>query len=116
MRWLSVDPKKRNGKPVQATEAAINMILSDRKQVALLSRRLSDVSWWMQCFAQHIGWRANRENDVTGHFWVSRFCHDLITGEAPLLACMIDVDLNQYSRRYGEQARRVRFRRNQTKN
>ena len=94
VRWLSIDPKKRNGKPVQPTEAGINTILSDSKQVALLRRRLSDVSWWMRCFAQHISWRANREDDVTGHFWESRFCHEVITDQASLLACMIYVDLN----------------------
>ena len=68
VRWLSIDLKKRNGKPVQPTEADINTILNDREQVALLRLRLSDVSWWMRCFAQHISWRANREDDVTGHF------------------------------------------------
>ena len=94
VRWLSIDPKKRNGKPVQPTEAGINTILSDSKRVALLRRRLSDVSWWMRCFAQHISWRANREDDVTGHFWESRFCHEVITDQASLLACMIYVDLN----------------------
>ena len=94
IRWLSIDPKKRNGKPVQPTEAEINRILNDSKQVALLRRRLSDVSWWMRCFAQHISWRANREDDVTGHFWESRFCHEVITDQASLLACMIYVDLN----------------------
>ena len=94
VRWLSIDPKKRNGKPVQPTEADINTILNDREQVASLRRRLSDVSWWMRCFAQHISWRANREDDVTGHCRESRFCHDVITDEASLLACMIYVDLN----------------------
>ena len=94
VRWLSIDPKKRNGKPVEPTEADINTILDDRNQVALLRRRLSDVSWWMRCFAQHISWRANREDDVTGHFWESRFCHEVITDTASLLACMIYVDLN----------------------
>ena len=94
VRWLSIDPKKRKGKPVQPTEVEINTITNDTKQVALLRRRLSDVSWWMRCFAQHISWRANREDDVTGHFWESRFCHEVITDTASLLACMIYVDLN----------------------
>ena len=94
VRWLSIDLKKRNGKPVQPSEAEINTILSDSKQVAVLRRRLSDVSWWMRCFALHISWRANREDDVTGHFWESRFCHEVIIDEASLLACLIYVDLN----------------------
>ena len=50
VRWLSIDLKKRNGKPVEPTEADINTILDDRNQVALLRLRLSDVSWWMRMF------------------------------------------------------------------
>ena len=42
VRRLSIDPKKRNGKRVQPTEADINTILNDREQVALLLRRLSE--------------------------------------------------------------------------
>ena len=94
VRWLSIDPKKLKDKPVPPTEAEINKVLNDSKRVALLRRRLSDVSWWMRCFAQHISWRSNREDDVTGHFWESRFCHEVIDDEAHLLACMIYVDLN----------------------
>ncbi len=94
VRWLSIDPKKRDGKPVQFSETEINTILSDSEQIASLRCRLSDVSWWMRCFSQHISWRANREDDVTGHFWESRFCHEVILDEASLLACMIYVDLN----------------------
>jgi hypothetical protein len=48
----------------------------------------------MRYFSQHIAWRANREDEMTGHFWDGRFGHDLIETEASILTCMIYVDLN----------------------
>jgi len=38
--------------------------------------------------------RANKEDDVKGHFWESRFGSELLLDNASVLACMIYVDLN----------------------
>jgi hypothetical protein len=95
-RWLSIDPhrKFKDGSPKPATENEINVLVNDANAIERLRLRLSDVSWWMRYFAQSIAWRANREDDVTGHFWESRFCHDVLTESASILVCMIYVDLN----------------------
>jgi hypothetical protein len=48
----------------------------------------------MRYFSQNIACRANREDEVKGHFWESRFGSELIQDQASTLACMVYVDLN----------------------
>jgi len=94
-RWLRLFPK-RKGKagPVEPSEPEINMIVSERKVVQEIRRRLSDISWWMRCTAEHIARMSNREDECTGHFWEGRFRSQVILDEAGLLACSAYVDLN----------------------
>ena len=95
-RWLQITPgRDRHGNRVSKTsQRELNMILNDQKRLAELRVRLSDVSWWMRYFSQHMAVRANREDGVTGHFWESRFGSEVISDEASILACMVYVDLN----------------------
>jgi len=48
----------------------------------------------MRCVSENIACRANREDEVTGHFWEGRFGSQVIMDEAGLLACAAYVDLN----------------------
>jgi REP element-mobilizing transposase RayT len=95
MRWLKLTPKRTaSGKQRDPTEYEINQLVNDPELLGQIRVRLSDVSWWMRYFAQNIAYRANREDDVTGHFWEGRFGSELIESDASILACMVYVDLN----------------------
>jgi REP element-mobilizing transposase RayT len=95
-RWLSLTPKRdRVGNPLHKPKrSAIGELMNNPEELATIRLRLSDVSWWMRYFSQHIAWRSNREDEVTGHFWESRFGSEVIESEASILSCMIYVDLN----------------------
>jgi len=95
-RWLRLFPgrRRKDGSPEPPTEVEIKSITGDPKIVADRRRRLSDVSWWMRCTAENIARRSNREDEVTGHFWESRFKAQELLDEASLVACAAYVDLN----------------------
>lgn len=95
IRWLSISPNYGvNGKPIEPKESEIQMIINDRAKLDELRSRLSDISWWMRYFSHYMACRSNREDEVTGHFWESRFGSEVLDSEASTLACMIYVDLN----------------------
>jgi REP element-mobilizing transposase RayT len=95
-RWLRLFPKRKgpDGQAAEPGEVELHQILNDPGRVAELRKRLSDISWWMRCTAEPIARRANREDEVTGHFWEGRYKAQLLLDEASLLACAMYVDLN----------------------
>jgi len=95
-RWLAITPKynRKTGEPLEPTAVAVKRIADDTKRIEKLRRRLSDISWWMRYFAQHIAVRANREDGCRGHFWDGRFKAELLLDVASVLRCMLYVDLN----------------------
>lgn len=95
-RWLSITPKhhRKTGERLEPTAIAIKRIADDAKRVEKLRVRLSDISWMMRYFAQHISVRANREDGCHGHFWDQRFKAELLLDVASILRCMLYVDLN----------------------
>lgn len=95
-RWLRLTPTRdRHGNCVsEPTLSDLNALLNDPKLLAEIRVRLSDVSWWMRYFSQYMACRANSEDEITGHFWDSRFGSELIVEEASILACLVYVDLN----------------------
>jgi REP element-mobilizing transposase RayT len=95
-RWLRLFPKRRekDGSPKTPTDAEVRMITANKKRLAELRLRLSDISWWMRCTAEHIARQANREEKSGGRFWAGRFKAQLLLDEASLLACAAYVDLN----------------------
>ena len=94
-RWLRLTPNKdRDGLPVEPKRTQVDQLLSRPEMILEVRQRLSDVSWWMRYFSQHLAFRSNREDEVIGHFWESRFGSELIETEASILSCMVYVDLN----------------------
>lgn len=94
-RSLMITPKcDRGGKMIEPTAKQIDAITSKPKLVEKLRRRLSDISFWMQSYAQHIAVKANREDKQLGHFWESRFKAHVLLDESSVLRCMMYVDLN----------------------
>ncbi|MEM9942231.1 MAG: hypothetical protein AAF939_11755 [Planctomycetota bacterium] len=94
-RWLKLTPSKDlNGNSEEPSESAIQAILNTPGRLKELRLRLPDVSWWMNYFSQHIAALSNREDEVTGHFWQSRFGSELLETDSSLVNCMNYVDLN----------------------
>ena len=94
-RWLMVTPKRdKNGKIIEPSAKRIQAIVDNPELVEKLRLQLSDVSWWMRSYAQHIATRANREDDQHGHFWEERFKAHVLVDQASILRCMLYIDLN----------------------
>lgn len=95
-RWLNICPPRKEalGKPLEPTECDLNTIRNDPQRLALIRRRLSDISWWMRLLSQPLAARANQEDDQQGRFWQGRFRAVRLCDEAAVLACAAYVDLN----------------------
>ncbi len=68
-------------------------IKHDSKFLAERRQRLSYLSWWIRCTAQHIACMSNREDKVTGYFFESRSKTRLLNDEASLQDCPPELDL-----------------------
>lgn len=95
-RWLMICPSQRDelGLPVPPTPREFKKLIKDKKKLADVRTRLSDISWWMKLLTQNIAQRANKEEGQAGSFWQGRFKAVRILDEATLLACCVYVDLN----------------------
>ena len=95
-RWLQLFPKKRgrDGASAEPSKEQIAAICCSPERVEQLRLRLCDVSWFMRCLKENIAIRANREDDVTGHFWEGRFKCTRLDDPGAVLSCMVYIDLN----------------------
>jgi len=96
MRWLTLFPNYyRNNDLAEApTEQQISALAENAVRIAELRKRLSSISWFMGRLNEFIARAANKEDNVKGHFWESRFkCRPLLD-LAAIAACMVYVDLN----------------------
>ena len=95
-RWLQLCPRRKTpeGHPAEPTAAELDTIRNCPDRLEEIRLRLSDISWLMRMIAEPIARRANREDQVTGHFWEGRFKAVKLCDEAALLACLAYVDLN----------------------
>lgn len=96
VRWWNLFPLRRqqDGSPAEPTEFELNHIRNDASGLKEKRKRLSNVSWFMKCLSEPIAKRGNREEDVTGHFWETRFRVQPLLDEMAIAACMAYVDLN----------------------
>ncbi len=95
-RWLSLCPirKERDGSAAEPNESELDTIRLNPARLRELRTRLSDISWWMRLLSQRIAQRANKEDDMSGKFWQSRYRAVRLIDEEAVLACSAYVDLN----------------------
>jgi REP element-mobilizing transposase RayT len=95
-RWLRLFPRHRDasGAPIAPTEAEIRALADQPERIALLRKRLCSLSWFMGRLNEFIARAANKEDQVKGRFWESRFKCQALLDEAAIAACMVYVDLN----------------------
>jgi len=95
IRWLRVFPGRRLEEHLaEPTENDVQKLCRDKKRIAEIRTRLSDISWFMRALAEPIARMANKQDECTGRFWEGRFKAQRIVDEAGLLACSMYVDLN----------------------
>jgi hypothetical protein len=95
-RWLRICPPRKNGqgKPLPPTDFDLNVIRNNPERLAVIRRRLSDISWWMRLLCQPLAAMANKEEEQQGRFWQGRYRAVRLCDEAAVLACAAYVDLN----------------------
>ncbi|MEQ1513209.1 MAG: hypothetical protein ABL934_11105 [Lysobacteraceae bacterium] len=91
-RWVRLFP------PREPTDVAhtlkVERLLVDPGRLAVLRRRLGNLSWLMKCLVEPIARRANAEDGCKGRFWEGRFKAQRLCDERAVLAAMMYVDLN----------------------
>ena len=86
--------KDADGKPREPTESELDTIRNNPDRLAMIRRRLSDISWWMRLLCQPLAAMANKEEGQPGRFWQGRFRGVRLCDDAAVLACAAYVDLN----------------------
>jgi REP element-mobilizing transposase RayT len=94
-RWITLFPRRFGKKsPVPTIEQQIRALADCPEHIATLRKRLCSLSWFMGRLNEFIARAANKEDDVKGRFWESRFKCQALLDEAAIAACMVYVDLN----------------------
>lgn len=95
-RWLTLFPSHRKVSSTlpQPAESEIQALADCPERIAQLRQRLSSLSWFMGRLNEFIARAANKEDQVKGRFWESRFKCQALLDEAAIAACMAYVDLN----------------------
>jgi putative transposase len=95
-RWLTLFPRHRDvqGVPLPPTDKEIRALTDLPGRIAVLRKRLCSLSWFMGRLNEFIARAANKEDQVKGRFWESRFKCQALLDEAAIAACMAYVDLN----------------------
>ena len=100
LRYLMLCPSKRLSRPRGAdpsepvSEAEIDLLLGDKEEMKLASKRLSCPSFFMGKVKYPVSCRANAEDGASGTFWEKRFdSRRMLTRHSVLQACVY-VDLN----------------------
>lgn len=95
-RWLTLFPRGGGLKGMGGSiiEKQISALAECTERIAELRKRLCNLSWFMGRLNEFIARAANKEDDVKGRFWESRFKCQALLDEAAITACMVYVDLN----------------------
>lgn len=92
-RWSRLSSKRLE----LLDEACESEVLEQAKDdwwVGVLRARLSSISWFMAMLNEPLARKANKEDEVSGHFWAERFGSTRLEDDESLLVCSLYVDLN----------------------
>jgi len=90
IRWLTLFPHQDS----PPTESQIAALAASPDRIAELRRRLCNLGWFMGRLNEFIARKANKEDEVKGRFWESRFKCQALLDDAAIVAGMVYVDLN----------------------
>ncbi len=95
-RWLTLFPlqRKPRGRALAPLEEQVSALASCPERIAVLRGRLSSLSWFMGRLNEYIARASNKEDEVKGRFWESRFKCQALLDDAAIAAGMVYVDLN----------------------
>lgn len=93
-RWLLAFPKKDKPGHNKNTELARQALLQNPALLEKRRQQLSSLSTFMQHLKQPISYKANQEDELSGHFFEQRFYSSALLDESAVLAAMAYVDLN----------------------
>jgi len=97
-RWCEAFPVKSKKEGPDEAECLKAMqreaLLAQPLLLERCRKTLGSVSAFMKHLKQPIAWRANQEDDCTGHFFEGRFYSGALLSEDAVLAAMAYVDLN----------------------
>ncbi len=94
-RWGRLfPPRDKSRQPLPVTKAWVEWRLNDVAWVAMARSRLQSLSWFMKCLKEPLARLANRQDQVRGAFFESRFKSVAILDDESLLATCTYIDLN----------------------
>ncbi len=94
-RWLSLFRGSSAAKKcVQGEVLKFNEQEAVNALAPIWRNRLTDISWFMKCLNEPIARSANKEDNIGGNFWISRFRSEALLDEEAILTAMAYVDLN----------------------
>ena len=95
-RWLQACPIRDKQGEVDPEPMAVKRaaLLGQPKEIERLRASLGSLSVFMKLLKQPIARRANKEDQLTGHFFEQRFYSAALLDEKAILAAMAYVDLN----------------------
>ena len=96
-RWLKLFPQNsKTQKDKLRIESLRKSLAEDDTWCLKIRERLSDISWYMKCLCEPIARKANKEDNVTGHFWEGRFKCIALLDDTAVKNVGLYVDLNPF--------------------
>lgn len=78
----------------QRNEMSEGELFQVEELATVYRQRLCDLSWFMKNLNENIARKANKEDQVKGHFWESRYKCQALLDDKAILTAMTYVDLN----------------------